>query len=488
MNKKIIPCYHCKKEIEVPIKSNRYCLCDECKSNKIELDIVNRRKETCIKKYGVDNPQKNKDIREKTKETNIKRYGTTCNLHNDKCIEKIKKTRLKKYNEEHHMRSENIKKKIRQTCLKKYGVENPLLVKEIREKCLETYLQNYSKNLLNNLSLLNLELINNYNLNNREILKFKCLKCHNIFDTCWFNIQQGYLCPICFPREYKKSLLEKELADFIKSLNLEILENSKEIIIPYELDIFIPSKNIAIEFNGLYWHSEKINDNPYYHFNKLKLCQEKGIRLIQIFEDEWLFKKNIVKSRLKQILKISDNQKIHTRKCIIKEIDSKLKNEFLETYHIQGKDNSNIKLGAFYNNELVSVMTFSHGNISKGSKLEEDVWELNRFCSNSNYHIPGIASKLLSYFKRNYFWNEIFSYSDLRWSEGNVYYKLGFELSHISKPNYWYVKGLKRIHRFNLRKKENDPKNISERILRLKEGYYRIWDCGNIKFNIKDKK
>jgi len=195
-----------------------------------------------------------------------------------------------------------------------------------------------------------------------------------------------------------------------------------------------------------------------------------------------MFKKEIVKSRIKQILKVNNSKRIHARKCIIKEIEPKIKNEFLETYHIQGKDSSKIKLGAFFENELVSVMTFSKGNISKGSKSKEGIWELNRFCSNSNYHIPGIAGKLLSHFKKNYEWKEIFSYADRRWSIGNLYYKLGFKLISKTQINYWYLKDFLKIHRFNLRKTKDEPKDVTEWVLRQKEGYTRIWDCGSLKF------
>jgi len=156
----------------------------------------------------------------------------------------------------------------------------------------------------------------------------------------------------------------------------------------------------------------------------------------------------------------------------------------LNVYHLQGEDKSVIKLGAFYNEELISVMTFSHGSISRKKLNFEDLWELSRFCSNSNYHIPGIASKLLTYFKRNFQWYKIFSYADRRWSQGELYYKLGFKLDSVTKPNYSYVKNNTRIHRFSLRKKYNEPKDIPEWVLRQKEGYYRIWDCGHYKFKL----
>jgi len=320
---------------------------------------------------------------------------------------------------------------------------------------------------------------------------FQCQKCNYIFKQPWNSIQQGYKCPKCFPRNQGESIAEIEVREFICDLigkdkvknNCRNLIKNPETNHFLEIDIYIPSLKIAIE-----WHSEfNINfTGSDYHLNKTLECKEKGIYLIHIFEDEWIFKKEIVKSRLKQILRVNDSERIHARKCEIKEIEPKVKNEFLEKFHIQGKDASKIKLGAFYNEELVSVMTFGKGNISKGSKAIDKVWELNRFCSNSNYHIPGIAGKLLSHFKKNFEWKEIFSYADRRWSQGNLYYQLEFELDKITQPNYWYIKGVKRIHRFNLRKRSDEPKDITEKTLRLKEGYNIIWDCGSLKFSLKN--
>ena len=269
--------------------------------------------------------------------------------------------------------------------------------------------------------------------------------------------------------------------------NEEIIPNDRKIINPLELDIYIPNKNIAFEYDGLYYHSEQINPDKFYHVNKTNICKDKGIRLIHIFEDEWIYNRDIVEERIKYILNVKkDVKKIYARKCEIRPIDFKTKNIFLNKYHIQGSDKSIIKLGAFYNDELISVMTFSKGNISKGSKYIEGVWELNRFCSDYNYLVIGIASKLLNYFKSNYEWNEIFTYADLRWSCGDLYQTLGFTLKHISQPNYWYIKDYKRIHRFNLRKKSDEPKNVPEKLLRFNEGYMIVYDCGNIKFNMKN--
>jgi hypothetical protein len=296
----------------------------------------------------------------------------------------------------------------------------------------------------------------------------------------WNDWQQGCRCPECNTYSSKGEL---ELSEFIKSLVSKTITNDRTIISPYELDIVIPEKKIAIEYCGLYWHSELAGINSRYHLNKLELCNKQSYRLITIFEDEWVHKKDIVKNRLRHILGSNNVNKIYGRQCQIKEISIDMKNKFLDDYHIQGKDISKVRLGAFYNDTLVSVMTFSHGSISKGSKKEDNIWELNRFCIHQSFSIVGVASKLLKYFEKNYEWRKIFSYADRRWSIGNVYIKLGFDLSYITKPNYWYTDGsLKRIHRFNLRKSSIDPKDKTELELRRSQGYFRIWDCGNLKY------
>jgi len=441
--------------------------------------LMDKQRRTCLKNYGYENPSKSEEIKNKKRITCLENYGVENPLQSDKVKEKTKKTMLNKYGVENPFQSEEIKNKIKKTNLKKYNTENLFQSGEIKEKIKKTNFNKMLEKIINLFNFLNLELISNYK-HSRESIKLKCLKCNTIFETNYFYIQQGYgKCPNCFPKY--KSIEENKINYFVKSFNFKIIENSRDIISPYELDLYIPDEKLAIEFNGLYWHSEQFKTKNY-HLNKTESCEKQDIKLIHIFEDEWILKKEIIKSKLKQLLNLNkDIKRIHARKCRIKEISPKVKNEFLNRYHIQGEDKSVVKLGAFYGNELVSVMTFSHGSISR-KKLNENNWELSRFCSNSNYHIPGIASKLLTYFKRNYEWNEIFSYADRRWSEGNLYYKIGFELDSITKPNYWYVKNGIRIHRFNLRKKYNEPKDVPEWVLRSEEGYCRIWDCGHFKF------
>lgn len=489
------------------------------------------RKNTCLEKYGVDHPLKSDIIKSKTKNTNLEKYGVEYTHQNPEIFKKVKytwenkygvenisqlaiikdkkvKTSLNNFGVENPMQSEKVRLKLQNTIMNLYGVDNFSKTSEYKIKVKNTLINkygiNYNKiiqnkllkirrhknkeNLYKMLNYLDLDIldIDEY-LNNKSKIKFKCKVCNHIIENTWNHIQQGYNCPKCNPRVSNVSKIEKEILEYLKSIiNDQIVENDRSILNGKELDIFIPSKNIAIEFNGLYWHSEEHGKDKNYHLNKTLECERQNIRLIQIFEDEWIFKKDIVMDRLSYIIGNYTNKTIYARKCIIKEISTNEKNNFLKENHIQGKDNSSIKLGAFYNDELISVMTFSSGNISKGSKNLSNIWELNRFCTKKGIRCIGIASKLLTHFKRTYNWNEIFSYADKRWSTGKLYKKLGFELNHSTVPNYWYVKGLKRIHRFNLRKNENDPKDIPEYIIRNKEGYLRVWDCGHYKFIMRN--
>jgi len=327
-------------------------------------------------------------------------------------------------------------------------------------------------------------------INSKQKLNYICPKGH-IGSTNFNNWKdKNTRCSICFI-ESSRSKMEIELFEFLQQYFTDIKTNDRKIISPLELDIVIPSKKIAVEFCGIFWHNEENNPDNKYHLNKLEKCNNAGYSLITIFEDEWVNKKDIVKSRLKNILRINNNYRVYARNCKIKEIDSITKNIFLNEYHIQGTDRARINLGAFYKDNLVSTMTFSKPSISKGAKKnKENIYELSRFCSHNNYNVVGIASKLLSYFIKNYKVDKIISYADRRWSVGNLYKTLGFLHEHNSKPNYWYVVGNIRKHRFNFRKNVLHKKleyfnsKFTEVENMKMNGYYRIFDCGNSKWKL----
>ena len=231
-----------------------------------------------------------------------------------------------------------------------------------------------------------------------------------------------------------------------------------------------------------------------YMLNITKEFNDMNKRAIHIFEDEWLNKKHIIKSILKSILHLSDNR-IYARKCEIREVSSNDSKIFLVENHLQGNCSSKYRYGLYYNNELVSLMTFGCLRKNLGSKSSEDTYELLRFCNKLNTNVIGGASKLFNYFIKEHNPSEIISYCDRRWSQGNMYNILGFELDHVSRPNYYYIINGKRENRFGFRKdiliKQGFDKNKTEHEIMLERKIYRIYDCGcnvykfiNNKFNV----
>lgn len=279
--------------------------------------------------------------------------------------------------------------------------------------------------------------------------------------------------------------LEFSIKQFLTENNINYLHNDRTQLRPLELDFYLPDHKIGLEICGLYWHRDREDKNKYHILNKYNLCLSKGIRLLTIFEDEIKNKKKIVLSRLSYILKLSSVKKFHARKCQIKEIFPREGIDFLNSHHIQGSGNNSIYLGAHYNNELISVMSFSKPSIAKGSF--NATWELNRFAVSGN--ISGIANKMFKYFLQNYEWKSIISYCDKRWNTGEVYAKLGFTKLKDSQPNYWYCKPGQevRLHRWNFTKhKLLEITGLSEEYTELELAahlkLYRIYDCGNMRF------
>jgi len=303
--------------------------------------------------------------------------------------------------------------------------------------------------------------------NMKTKVKIICPK-HGVFEQCPDNHIHNQGCPQCISKNYV-SKSELDIRNWIKSY-VTIDTNNKKLISPYEVDILIPKYKIAIEYNGLYWHSEQQGKDKYYHLKKFNLCMKKNYRLIQIWENEWILKKDIVKSILLSSINGIKN-KINGRQCKINNVTPKIAKCFYENNHIQGFKGGQHK-GLFYNNQLVSLMTID----KKG--------ELQRFANKIYTIVHGSFSKLLKSFDKK----SIFTFADLRYFTGNVYIKNNFKYVYTTRPNYYYFKKLCIYHRMNFQKKKIEQKNmkfdsnLTEYQNMLQNGYDRIWDCGNKKF------
>lgn len=279
---------------------------------------------------------------------------------------------------------------------------------------------------------------------------------------------------------------KSEVSDFIKS------KYSGEIIFNFrvknsECDIYLPALKKGFKFLSLFEYSE-INVNKRNQLNSYNDFEEEGIHLIQIFEDSWNIKSHIIKNRIVNLLGLS--KKIWARKCKVRVVeDSKLVREFIEASHIQGHVGAAIKLGLYYGEELVSIMTFGTLRKNLGQVGKEGSYELIRFCNKSGINVVGGASKLFKHFIKEYKPISIISYADKCWSYSSncLYTKLGMDKVHESEPSYFYIIGRKRKGRFAFRKDivlkaGFDGEFVGEHTGMLSMDIYRIFDVGTAKF------
>jgi G:T-mismatch repair DNA endonuclease (very short patch repair protein) len=427
-------------------------------------EIKDKIKKTLLDKYGVDHPLKNKDILENLKKTNIKKWGVDNPSKSKFVIDSIKKENLEKYGKEWYYQTEDFKQKSKKTNLDKYGVEN--FCESI-----------YKKKLVINKKILDydVEVVDYYN----KLFTIRCNDCNGEFsissDLLYHRHKRNnILCTNCNKKNNNfRANAEIEICKFLADKNIKY-QTSVRNIIKGELDIYLPDYNVAIEYNGIFWHSEYFKDKNH-HIKKYNDCFDKGIQLIQIWEDEWINNKDRVKSIILSKLGIY-NEKIFARKCILKEIVFKEKDIFLDQNHLQGTSKSSVNLALYYNNEIVSVMTFGKRRINS-----KETYELIRFCNRRNTVVVGGASKLFSYFLNNYDVENIVSYSDNCISNGNIYNILNFENTNETL-NYYWCDGKKRYHRFTFNKKrlvkKGYDKNKTGLDIMREIGYWRIFGAG----------
>lgn len=523
----IILCSVCKKPLsETQILEGGTCCSRSCAMYVINNSesVKEKKKQTCLKHYGVENPSYSVELRKKADETNLKKYGVKNVFSSEIIKEKIRQTNLQKYGVENASQSDVvkekrnntcfekygtaniqdldwIKEKKRQTSLKNYGTDSPLQNKEFRESIKKRHHEQYGcdypaqrkefiekmkrtyriKNwdsFVNSLKsrmlqpLFGKEIYVNANFKNFE---FKCLLCGTKFyysDTRALHIH----CPHCI--NTARSVKEHQFLDFLKEIyHGEIIENDRSVLGRKELDAYIPQKNLAFEFNGNYWHSIVKKEN-FYHQQKSIECRKRGIRLIHIFEWEWETKRDKIINLVKSALGIFE-KKIYARECTVKNIDSNTYKDFLEKNHLHGAINSSMRFGLFFNGELVSVMGFGK------SRFGKDEMELHRYCVKGTYCVVGGFSKLL---KHSGVKNCI-SFVDFAHFDGNGYECIGFKEIALTPPSYIYQKYTTIYSRFMCQKHklktllgEAFDDSLTEKENMIKEGFQMIYDCGNLKY------
>lgn len=528
-------CLHCGKIIEQLDRPNRQFCSKECQH---KSDILKKKTaDTCIKRYGTAAPAKSKQVQDKMKATCLARYGVQNAYQSAEVKEKIKKANVSRLGVEYPMQSAKIRDKSKQTCLQKYGVESFSKTSEYKEKNKSTMLKRYgADNTLKSKALkekFTKTMIDKYGvpyaaqsdeikhkfikskrnnhfdvftaiLRSKDIeclsskqdymeykpVKLKCAVCNHAWIADSSVVASKLFCEKCKDKATRcRSNKEIEVLNYIRSLySGKIIHNTKQAISPLELDIYLPEKHLAIEFDGNYWHSENIGTASTYHFEKTKLCNHAGIRLIHIFEYEWDFNQKKIKALIRSALGLYKTR-LYARQCVVKPISSKDYRVFLSEYHLQGAVNSSIRYGLFYKDELVSVVGFGK------SRYKASETELLRFCTKSDYQVIGGFSKLITHACKLNNMHSFISYIDLAHFHGRGYKKVGFEKVSVTKPSYVYIKGNSVLSRYQCQKHKLEKllgtaynESLTETENMVLARYMKVYDSGTLKvvYNYKD--
>lgn len=480
-------------------------VCKDCSPNQ-RKDKIEKCRQTWI---NMPSEQK-EDIRQRTQQTLLETYGDAHYGHIGSVS--YKENLERKYGNPEYRNQE----KIKQTCLERYGFTTNLMTPEARAKALspETIQKANEERAKTNLAKYGVkapaqvpEIMDQMQATKRANIEefmqeHDCTLLKDVYrkyGSSWTELNIPYITNgpnIYIPNQYLKDIEmyvnvghtttpyiskgEKEVSDFVKSLGLDVIENDVNTVSNrngkfYELDVYVPSRHIAIEFDGMFWHSSLFKDDNY-HKRKSDYCRTDGIRLIHIFEDLWNDKQEICKSIIRSAFGIYD-RRIYARKCDVRPLSFDEYKSFLESNHIQGSVSSSIRLGLYYQDELVQVVGFGKSRFNKGEM------ELHRMCSTLNTQIIGGFSKLIKASGIS----EFTSYVDLSMYDGHGYEAAGFIVVGCTKPGYIYYKDGVRYNRMSFQKsmlkdklKVFDP-NLSEYENMKNNRYLRVFDSGNLK-------
>lgn len=463
------------------------------------LEIRQKMQETTFDRYGVKHAAQSAEVQGKMRRTNERRFGVPWYTQTTGWKEKSQKTSQLRYGTNWPTQSEKIKNKSIITSLDRYGTDYPMQSNEVKYRFIKSHMQDGS-NLEKFIQYREnpVKFIEDLKLDHRPTIYelSRILGVNESTVGAYINMND---CKNII--EYKISVMEQEVADFIHFLDMDIrIEfNVHNIITPNELDIYLPEFKLAIECNPTATHNSTINvfDNgpstiyPGYHLMKTKKCAEAGIFLFHIFGSEWRYNKPIIQSMIRNLLGKCTN-KIYARDCNIKEINGDITRKFLNENHRQGSANSPIRLGLFHRDILVSVMTFGkmRSGIGKDNTDLSDCYELVRFCSKLDTSVIGGASKLFNYFVKNYGPHRIRSFSDRAHTKGNIYELLGFKQIRSSNPGYVWVDSKTDIsyNRYNTQKHnlskflqdESIDMSLTEKQIMEDHGFLQVFDCGTI--------
>lgn len=318
---------------------------------------------------------------------------------------------------------------------------------------------------------------------------FRCKHCNSVYaDVNLNNERQPFAnyCPDCCDRYTGP---EKIIEQYLKSREVEFKSHWRpKWLFGKELDFYIPQYNLAIEVDGVFYHSEGGGKDRLYHVKKTDACEENGIHLVHIWDLEIRYKWEVVKDRLNALL-LKNTRKIGGRSCEISEIKTNAAREFLEKNHIQGFTPCSTYCGILHKGILIGVAAFHKGRTSNPGE-----WELARYASTIGMHISGGMSKAIAWFQKNHPNVPLISYADRRWTSSTQNAYSRFKCIRKTPPSYYYVyhAQIYRREKFMLKHLAKNPitastyrPGMTERECCSKiQGLFKIWDCGQLLYRL----
>lgn len=511
---------------------------------------LSKMQKTCIERYGVPNAMQNAEIYQKSQQTNKERYGVECNVSQSAQIQdKIKQNSIERYGVEHYTNAPEIRDKMKQGMMAKYGVEHAQQSQELKAKTCRTNLERYgtehvfqSENFKDKYHEHSIDKFGTYwPMQNPDIAKKSAdTLIRNLVDSGQLNpdyiefrnnpenyIMSHYLDPPTCSKLSEEfnvdstsiyslihaagiehlvapssmSRIEEEIKDVLQLADptMDIVLHDRAVIKPQEIDIYLPDYSFGIECNPTWTHNSSIK-NPWggepksykYHYNKSKMAEDSSISLFHIFGYEWTNKRDIIISMI--LSRVGLNQRrVFARDTYICSIDNNEMKSFLSHNHLIGAGSFPIRYGLRLRgtNELVSVMTFN--KMRKTIGVQDDSYELSRFCNLLNTTVIGGASKLFKHFVQDHpEVNSTVSYSDVAHTSGKLYEMLGFEQEVHSDPNYVWVdlRTDVAVNRLNTQK-SNIKKFLkdeaidltkTEKQIMVEHGFVQVFDSGTIRW------
>jgi len=439
-------------------------------------EFKNAVKRSNLEKYGVEHASQCLAVKEKAKSTWETHYGVQNPMHSPSIRQKMAETTFCKLGVYNAFHSLEIQNKIKQTNLAKYGFENPRQNLDVQARASKSYKENfYQPDTLE--KLLSPKWLFEEHANGKTVAEIADRI--GVSPSNLSKYFQKYNIDIV---HHRQTYAEKKLLQFLNENNIRVIQNDRTVLSPKELDFLLPDYNLAIEINGVYWHTEQFNKHPYYHYNKTKECAEQGIELWQFWDYEMETLWGLITDKILSKTQIQQ-EKIGARKLLVGLVDTPQKSKFFKKNHLQADCGSSINLGLLSKSgELVMCASFKKSRFSKRYK-----WELIRLATKRGTIVVGGASRLINRFVKDYMMKEdqLVSYCNRRFSTGHVYQKIGFTCVSTKTPGYVYTKGNRVIgsrqqwqkHKLSTKLQTFDN-SLSEVENMSKNSCYRLWDCG----------